>query len=368
MGAVQKISAALPDVDSERYHLHRGNVFDMYRSWPSPDLIVSDGAYGVRGFRGDTITATELPDWYRAHIIEWSKAAKPSTTLWFWNTEVGWANVHPLLEANGWEYVQLVTWDKGLSHIAGNVNGKTIRQFPIVTEVSALYRRKLTLPTDTGEIVGVQVWLRREWQRSGLPLCRANEACGVKCAATRKYLATDWLWYWPSGEMVAKMAAYATKYGQPTKRPYFSIDGLTPIDAKTWDSLRATWNHANGLTNVWSRPPLHDSERLKGTMRRAAPRVYKPTKESSAHLNQKPLDLMMNQVNAASNEGDIIWEPFGGLASASVAAVLSGRTAYTAEIDTEFQNLALLRLQDAQAEYKSVEQQQYDMANKEASA
>ncbi len=38
--------------------------------------------------------------------------------------------VHPLSEANGREYVQLVTWDKGLSHIAGNVNGNTIRQFP----------------------------------------------------------------------------------------------------------------------------------------------------------------------------------------------------------------------------------------------
>ena len=59
-----------------------------------------------------------------------SKRAKPSTSLWFWNTEVGWATVHPLSEANGREYVQLVTWDKGLSHIAGNVNGNTIRQFP----------------------------------------------------------------------------------------------------------------------------------------------------------------------------------------------------------------------------------------------
>ena len=55
--------------------------------------------------------------------------------------------MHPLSEANGREYVQLVTWDKGLSHIAGNVNGNTIRHFPVVTEVSALHRRRLTLPT-----------------------------------------------------------------------------------------------------------------------------------------------------------------------------------------------------------------------------
>ncbi|MFR9114132.1 MAG: hypothetical protein ACLVI6_03210 [Bifidobacterium bifidum] len=61
--------------------------------------------------------------------------------------------MHPLSEANGREYVQLVTWDKGLSHIAGNVNGNTIRHFPVVTEVSALHRRRLTLPTEDGGVL-----------------------------------------------------------------------------------------------------------------------------------------------------------------------------------------------------------------------
>jgi site-specific DNA-methyltransferase (adenine-specific) len=249
--------------------------------------------------------------------------------------------MHPVLEANGWEYVQLVVWDKGLSHIAGNVNGKTIRQFPIVTEVSALYRRRLLLPTEDGKTLSAQEWLRHEWQRSGLPLCRSNGACGVKNAATRKYLTADWLWYWPSGEMVQRMARYTKEHGRSTKRPYFSLDGRTPITAESWDSLRSTWHHTNGLTNVWSRPPLHDSERLKGTLQRSAPRVYKPSKFSSAHLNQKPLDLMLRQVDASSDVGDVVWEPFGGLASASVAAVLSGRRACVAETELTFQNLAI---------------------------
>ena len=54
----------------------------------------------------------------------------PGHHLWFWNTEVGWATVHPLLVASGWDYLQVITWDKGVAHIAGNVNGKTIRRFP----------------------------------------------------------------------------------------------------------------------------------------------------------------------------------------------------------------------------------------------
>ena len=40
------------DAKGHRYTLHRGNVLDVYSDWEAPDLIVSDGAYGVRGFPG----------------------------------------------------------------------------------------------------------------------------------------------------------------------------------------------------------------------------------------------------------------------------------------------------------------------------
>lgn len=335
------------DLSNTLYNLHHGDVMEVYSKWPAPDLIVSDGAYGIRGFRGDTNDTNGLLDWYRPHVLEWEKAAKPSTSLWFWNTEVGWATVHPLLLETGWEYAQLVIWNKGLAHITGNVNGKTIRQFPVVTEVSALYRRKLFLDTYDGRTIEVKDWLRSEWQRSGLPLYKANEACGVKNAATRKYLTKDWLWYWPPGEAVKKMADYCNTFCVATNKPYFSLDGVNPITSQDWDCMRAVWNHRNGITNVWDRPPLADSERLRGTMERSSPRTYKPTKQSVAHLNQKPLDLMINQIAATTCEGDVVWEPFGGLASASVASVLLGRHAYVSEIDNTFVRLSKECLDEA---------------------
>lgn len=316
-------------------------------------MIMSDGAYGVRGFHGDTVDEHGLAAWYAPHIEAWSSAAHPATTLWFWNTEVGWAAVHPVLEANGWDYVETVTWDKGISHIAGNVNGKTIRRFPVVSEVCVLYQRKFTVATADGPMP-VQRWLRHEWVRAGIPLYRANEACGVKNAATRKYLTQDWLWYWPPGEMLAKLAGYANEHGLPSGWPYFSLDGEKPVTAKEWDALRYRWHHQHGLTNVWRRDPLHDDERLKGTLRRAAPRVYKPTRGSAAHLNQKPLEFMERMVSAVTDPGSVVWEPFGGLASASVAAVALGRHAYAAEIDPHFADLAEERLAAAA---RSVEDQ-----------
>lgn len=330
------------------YTLHKGNVLKAYPHWPAPATIISDGAYGVRGFHGDTTDEHELVDWYRPHVAAWEQAATAATTLWFWNTEVGWATVHPLLVAHGWEYVQTVTWDKGISHVAGNVNGKTIRRFPVVSEISVLYQRRLMVDTPDGPM-NAKKWLRYEWRRAGLALNRANEACGVKNAATRKYLTQDWLWYWPPGVMVERLAAYAREHGEASGRPYFSIDGEKPVTADEWDLLRYRWNHRHGITNVWQRPSLHDSERIKGSMLRSAPRVHSPSMASASHLNQKPLEFMERQVSAVTKPGDVVWEPFGGLASASVAAVALRRRAYVAEVHKSFQDLAEARLSNAVA-------------------
>jgi hypothetical protein len=43
----------------------------------------------------------------------------------------------------------------------------------------------------------------------------------------------------------------------------------------------------------------------------------------------------------------VVWEPFGGLASASVAAVALGRQPYVAELDKGFAKLANERLRAA---------------------
>ena len=186
------------------YTLHRGDVRDAYESWPTPQTIISDGGYGIGGFPGDPRTPEELPDWYRDHIDAWSAKADLATTLWFWNSEVGWASVHPLLVENGWQYEQCIVWNKGKGQIAGNVNGNSIRRFPIVTEVCVFYSRTPQIETDEG-FVHMKAWLRSEWQRAGIPLKRANDACGVKDAATRKYFDQGWLWYFPPPEVMASL-------------------------------------------------------------------------------------------------------------------------------------------------------------------
>jgi len=84
--------------------LHFERAERLYDLWESPVCIVVDGPYGVAGFPGDPPTPDRLPQWYEPHVAAWSRRSTPQTTLWFWNTEIGWATVHPLFVAHGWEY------------------------------------------------------------------------------------------------------------------------------------------------------------------------------------------------------------------------------------------------------------------------
>jgi len=312
-------------------HVHAffGNSIDHYSKWDSPTVIISDGAYGILGFEGDTHDHTDIASWYEPHVSQWAAAASPLTTLWFWNSEIGWAAVHPILEKYGWEYVNANVWNKGLAHIAGNVNTAKIRRFPVVTEmcVQYVFRAKINQ-------LDLQQWLIQEWKRTGLPVRLANDACGVKDAAGRKYLDKGHLWYYPPPEMFGKMVEFANQHGLSEGKPYFSEDGKRPLTAEDWSRKRSKFYCPVGYTNVWNRNPLKGMERIK----------VKDVSGKAAHLNQKPLDLMRMLIESSSDAGDVVWEPFGGLMSASVAARDLDRKSFACEIDSTYFQLAIRRL------------------------
>lgn len=314
-----------------RINVEYGDALDLYPKWPSPIAIVSDGPYGLGSFPGDPPTPASLPEWYRPHIAAWSRHSSPQTTLWFWNCEVGWATLHSLIEEHGWEYRNCHVWDKGIGHIAGNSNGKTLRKFPVVTEVCVQYTRKAFFRFE-GSLVPMKEWLRLEWERTGLPLYKTNEACGVKNAATRKYFTKDHLWYYPPPDAFERMVAYANKYGDKKGRPYFSINGKKPITAAEWGKMRAKFRFENGISNVWPHHAVRGAERLR--------------RESKClHMNQKPLALLELCIRASTDEGDVVWEPFGGLCSTAIACRNLGRTCYSAEIDRDYFRAANSRLE-----------------------
>lgn len=313
--------------------IEEDDALTCYSRWAAPTCIIVDGPYGLGKFPGEPRTPIRLPEWYAPHIAAWSAHAQTDTTLWFWCTEVGWALVHPLLEMHGWQYEECNIWDKGIAHVAGNCNSKTIRGTPVVTEVAVRYTRRNQMPDANGRMLNIKDWVRYEWQRSGLPLSKSNEACGVANAATRKYLTQCHLWYFPPPEAIVRMAHYCHKHGYPTERPYFSLDGSTPVTEEAWVRMRAKWNHVHGITNVWHEPAVHNRERIR-------------TSDGYLHANQKPLALMKRQVLACTDPGDVVWEPFGGLCSGSIAALHADRRAFAAEIHPDYFKIAVKRLKE----------------------
>jgi hypothetical protein len=317
--AVSLLRASTCTFDDDLVSLRLGDSLERSREWPAPAVIVSDGAYGVLGFEGDTTDHLDVPAWYEPHVAAWSAAALPSTTLWFWNSEIGWAAAHPTLERRGWRYVSCNVWNKGTGHIAGNVNTRTIRRFPVVTEVCVQYVREARV-----QGLPLKQWLLAEWRRAGLTLKAANVACGVKDAASRKYFDQGHLWYFPPPEAMDRLARHANAHGRPEGRPYFALDGARPVTGDEWATLRSRFRCPHGVTNVWDRGPVNGDERVKTAAGRAV------------HLNQKPLDLMERIIEASSAPGDVVWEPFGGLFTASLAARRLGRRAFAAELDPTY--------------------------------
>ena len=310
----------------------------LYDEWPSPTCIIADGPYGLSGFPGDLPTVERLAEWYRPHVHAWAERSTPQTTLWFWNSELGWATIHPLLLEYGWEYRNCHTWDKGIGHVAGNANTRTLRKFPVTTEVCAQYVKSARFYSGDEHWLTMQEWLRSEWRRSGLPLRLANEACGVLNAATRKYLTADHLWYYPPPDAFVRLARYANRHGDPKGKPYFSIDGKRSFSAAEWARMRAKFKCQAGITNVWTLPHVGGSERVNGTRR------CMRWKFKSLHGSQKPLKLIEITIRATTDIGDVVWEPFGGLCPAAICAWRLGRTCYSAEIVREFYDAAVERL------------------------
>ena len=324
-------------INKENAHLCFGDALDFYDGWEKPMVIVSDGAYGIDGFDGDMKSHESLADWYEPHVARWSELCGTYTTLWFCNTEVGWANVHPLLKKYGWKYVRCCVWDKGISHVAGRTNTKTLNQFPCCTEVVVQYVR------DRIGGIPIKNFLRDEWIRTGLPFQKANEACGVKNAATRKYLTADSCFYIPPNDKFTMLKNYANEYGNPEGKPYFE----TVTTANTNEYMEQVKNKVTmrlpkfhcpvGMTNVLSFSHLSGEERVRDE------------KGKNLHPNQKPLELMNLLVTSASDEGDVVWEPFGGLFTASLSAVMNNRIAYGAEISRKYYDAGCGRFDERNA-------------------
>jgi hypothetical protein len=108
--------------------------------------------------------------------------------------------------------------------------------------------------------------------------------------------------------------------------------------------VHAKFNLRNPLTNVWRDPPM-----------KAAPRF------KLRHKLARHMDLL---IQTTSDPGDVVWEPFGGLADVTASAYALGRNAYYAESSSALYDGAVARIHEMSAaeEQKRAMQSLYDEA------
>lgn len=259
-----------------------------------------------------------MPEWYEPHVRALSLRATAQTVLWFRNSKIGWATVHPVIERYGWRYIHANIWEKGLGHIAGKVNTKKIRRFQVVSESCVQY---VFEPRIDGKLL--MRWLLHEWNRTGLPIREANQACRVANGAVRKYLDQGHVKVLDASGEVSDAGRLRKRERKSTRKAVFSQDGERPMTAADWVRTRLPFDCPQGATNVWSRPPLRIEERIK----------VNGSNGKAVNLDPKLLDLTTTMIKAATTKNSAVWEPFGGLFSASLAARHLGKRSIGAEIE-----------------------------------
>lgn len=289
---------------------------------------ILDGPYGMGKAEWDRVPrGGSLVDLYRDHIADVGRVCAPSASLYLWNTEQGWAQLHPAVLAAGWTFVSLIVWVKADSPRIGDMFGYDhLRGWVSTVEYCGFYQREAWAPnTSAGQDIGyaagrddrnwVRPWLAAEWAAAGLKMRDADRALGTNGMAGHYFQASQWSL--PTWEAYQRLAAFAAEHGPPRAVPYLVLKQFTqPPDLRaSYDHLRAEYEASRppftapiGVGNVWRAGSVSGPERLRSP------------DGSTLHPCQKPLAFAERILRASTRPGDTVWVPFGGTLREVVAA------------------------------------------------
>jgi DNA modification methylase len=270
----------------------------------SIDLIISDPPYfKVIREKWDYIWRTEEDylEWSKQWIFEASRVLRKGGSFYLFGYFRMLSRLLPILEDAGLELRQQIILNKGMQAVSGRAT-KNYKMFPNVTE-SILFLYKDSKPF-------VKEYLKQRQKELGLKAKDINEALGVKSNG-------GGMWSIYTGKNVCKQLPTEELWGKLQKILEFEIP---------YSKISQTFNAQLGVTDVW------DDIKFYGEKNRF-------------HPTQKPLDLITRLVLASSNEGDIVLDPFMGSGTTAEACQNNNRDYIGFEIDKEYFDKSIQRLQ-----------------------
>ncbi len=77
-------------------------------------------------------------------------------------------------------------------------------------------------------------------------------------------------------------------------------------------------------------------------------RYGRRTGRTVRHPTEKPVDLLAELIESSSRVGDVVLDPFAGIGSTGVAAIVRGRRAVLIEVNEQYVELAIQRVREAE--------------------
>ena len=268
----------------------------------SIDLVVADPPYWkVIGEKWDYKWKTEedYVKWSLKWIEEVARILRIGGTFYCFGYFRTLALLVPHLEQFGLELRQQIIIDKGIRSVSGRAT-KKYKIFPNVTE-SILFIIK-----DNKKFI--KPFLKEKQKEIGLTAKQINEALGVKSNG-------GGMWSIYTGNNVCEQFPTEELWNKLSKILNFNL---------SYKKVAQTFNPQMGYTDVWTDIDFY--------------------KEKHLHPTQKPLRLIKRLVEASSNEGDIVLDPFAGSGSTQVACIHLNRHYIGIEINAEYCALARARI------------------------
>lgn len=266
------------------------------------DLVIADPPYWkVINQKWDYLWKTEKEyiDWTIQWFKEVSRVLRYGGTFYCFGYFRTLSLIVPYLKELGLELRQQIIIDKGMRAVSGRAT-KKYRMFPNVTE-SILFIIK-----DNKQFI--KPLLKERQKELGLTSQQINKALGVKSNG-------GGMWSIYTGNNICEQF--------PTEDTWYKLCEILQFDYP-YNKIAQTFNPQMGITDVWTDIDFYKEKRL--------------------HPTQKPIKLIKRLIETSSNKGDLILDPFSGVASVAIGCVQTDRRYVGIEIDEDYHKLGVERL------------------------
>lgn len=282
-----------------------GDVTENLKEIPdrSIDLVILDPPYWkVVSEKWDYKWRTESD--YAKWCLEWlnevSRVVKLSGSMYLFGYIRNLVYLYRDILDLGFIFRQQLIVDKGIRALGGRAT-KGYKMFPNVTE-SILFFIYDSKPF-------IKELLKKKQKEAGLNAKEINEALGVKSNG-------GGLWSLYTGNNILAQV--------PTREMWDKLEKILDFSFP-YNDVSHTFNIEMGITDVWTDIDFYEEKRY--------------------HTTQKPVKLLERLINASSNEGMLVLDPFMGSGATAIAATNMNRKFLGIELEEKYVEIARERLE-----------------------